>query len=196
MSERSFVSLDQMSVIETNIHDNRLPAKVRVSLEPDHPLQGHTQFMTLMNKRVLAVDSLLEAWEGSGLNAAMSILQRSELPVQAKFFSHVLLDRKTHLVGINNAEALLEIALKLCRAKNMYIANVGANVTGVIFQAISQEMSSALTSKLQVPLELKQTALGIYRILEQILSSLKGHNRGFLELNDLEFFFEKIRIAE
>ena len=57
MSERSFISLGDMSMIE----GNKPIAKLKVSLANDNPLQGHMQFMTLMNKRLLTVEKLLDS---------------------------------------------------------------------------------------------------------------------------------------
>ena len=188
MSERSFISLGDMSMIE----GNKPIAKLKVSLANDNPLQGHMQFMTLMNKRLLTAEKLLEAWEVSGLAATLPLLQRAELAVQAGFFIKVFNPRpKPPFVNMGNAEALLEIVLKLCRAKNGYLSGIGAKVVGLIFQDVSQEISQTLTTKLQTPLEQKHEALAVFKLLEQSMHALRAHNRGFVELNDLEYFFER-----
>ena len=93
---------------------------------------------------------------------------------------------------MNNTEALLEICLRLARSKNKFYAEVAGRCTGLILREIGQNLSGILATSLQVDEVSQSQGVKIFKNLEEISLALKNYKRGIVELNEIEYFIEKI----
>ncbi|CAG9332695.1 unnamed protein product [Blepharisma stoltei] len=195
LSERSFISLGQVSCSEVDLNNNNPLSKLKARKgKIEDFTKGHSQFLTIMKKRQISLSQLIDVWEQSGFGPALALLQRSELAIQANFFSKLFTTKpRPTFINIQNAEAILEVILKLAQCSNNMIAECGSKSAGIVLMEIGQIMSQNATSKLQIDSESKESSHRIITLFQKIILALHQHKRGFPELDDMEFFIEKIQ---
>lgn len=192
--------IDEMVNVRMNLESRALSERSFVSLDGesfenfDEVASGHSKTMFLLEKRCKALENMLELWELGGISKIFPNIARTELAVQCNIFNAIFpVKPKPTFINIHNAEALLEICWKLSKAKNHYYAEVSGRCTGVILREISQELCGSLATSLQVDQSLQVACVKIFKVLQNISSSLKMHKRGIVELNEIEFFIEKLQ---
>ena len=182
LSERSFVTLD-------GEHEDNF----------DEIASGHNKTMFLLEKRSKSLEGMLELWELGGVARLFPAIARTELAVQCNIFNAIFTTKpKPSFISIDCAEALLEVCLKLGKSKSNYYAEISGRCAGIILREISQTLCGMLATSLQVDKNAQLTCVKVFKILEEIGGALKKHNRGILELNEIEFFVEKLgpRVAQ
>jgi hypothetical protein len=154
---------------------------------------GHNKIIFLLEKRAKALENLAELWELGGLPKLFPMILKSELSVQCNIFDTIFTNKpRVNFVCIDNAEALLGICLKLAKSKSHYYAEVAGKCAGIILKEISQNLCNLIATNLHVEESLQVKSIKIFKSLESICVALKLHKRGIVELNEIEFFIEKI----
>lgn len=150
--------------------------------------------MVLLSKRLGVLEEFNELTELGGVNKLFPKITKAELAVQASIFASMFEKKsKISFVGVCNAEAFLEICLRLARSKNNYFAEVAGRATGAIIREINQEFLASLTSCMPSLQKEQIVCVKIFRVLEEICKALKGYKRGMIELNEIDYLIERLK---
>ena len=182
LSDRSFISLDGNHLDHDDYKDNF-----------EEIIAGHNKTMFLLEKRSKSLEGMLELWELGGVSKLFPGIAKTELAVQCNIFNIIFTVKpKPNFIGIDNSEALLEICFKLAKSKNNYYAEIAGKCVGIILREIGQNLCGVLATSLHVEESSQIICIKIFKKLEEICSSLKLYKRGIVELNEIEYFIEKL----
>lgn len=150
--------------------------------------------MTLLQKRLKATQELLDLVENGGPLKLFPKVLNAELAVQASVLVNLFYGKgRFGWVGVCNAEAFLQVCLRLAKSKNNYFAEVAARTAGVVLREISQELCGVLATNLPISQSDQRTCIKIFRQLEDLLKLMKTYKRGLIEQTEIEFLVEKLK---
>lgn len=166
----------------------------QIPVNLDELLSMHSKTMTLLQKRLKITEDLAELLENGGPSKLFPKILNVELAVQASVISNLLSGKpRPTFVALCNAEAFLQICLRLGKSKNNYFAETASKVTGVILREISQDLCAVLATCLKTNQSDQKLCIKIFRVLEDLQKVLKTYKRGLVELNEIEFLIEKLK---
>lgn len=177
MSERSVATIH--SLVNTNL---------------DEVLSMHGKTMTLLQKRLKGTQDLLDLMESGGPLKMFPKILNAELAVQASVFVNLFCGKgRFGFVAVCNAEAFLQVCLRLAKSKNNYFAEVAAKTAGIVLREISQDLCAVLATNLPIDQSDQRTCIKIFRLLEDILKVMKTYKRGLIEQTEIEFLIERLK---
>ena len=160
----------------------------------DELLGLHSRTMTLLQKRLKTTEELAELLESGGPSKLFPRILNVELAVQASVLSTLLSGKpRPTFIALCNAEAFLQVCLRLGKSKNNYFAETASKAAGVILREISQDLCAVLATSLKTSHSDQKLCIQIFRVLEDLLKPLKTYKRGLVDLNEIEFLIEKLK---
>jgi hypothetical protein len=176
ISERSFVS----------IHDSVSQPEDNYALESQH-----RPFMVIINKRIQALQALHEVWRSGNFGKTLALVKRSELVVTSDFFCSIF-RAKLDFLTMENLSEILTHTVKIARSRNPQALNLSSFIANRSMSHLGHLVSNALTSKLLIIPEDRESAATAFKQLQEILQVNLTKRRSCQDLEDLAYYVGSI----
>mmetsp|Transcript_32694 Transcript_32694/g.56881 ORF Transcript_32694/g.56881 Transcript_32694/m.56881 type:complete len:201 (-) Transcript_32694:880-1482(-) len=177
LSERSFVS----------IHDSVIQS------EDDYPFEAHHRpFMVIIGKRLYALENLYEVWRSGNFGKVLALLKRTELVVLGDFLNSIFRGKMDFLTMENFSEIMTYI-VKISKSSSPQALSLSSYLASRSMSHLGHLISNALTSKLLIIPEDRESATRAFSLLLELLKVNRAKGRSCQDLEDLAYYLESIQ---
>lgn len=177
LSERSFVS----------IHDSVAQTDSNYSFEGHH-----RPFMVIICKRLEAFENLFEVWRSGNFGKVLGMLRRTELVVLCDFLNSIFRGKLDFLTMENFSEVLTFI-VKVSKSRSPQALALSSYLANRAMSHLGHLVSNALTSKLLIIPEDRESASQAFVLLQEIIRVNLAKGRSCQDLEDLAYYVESIQ---